>query len=110
MDLSVVIPLKDEEANLPLLHEALKEVLQASGRSHEILYIDDGSRDQTPRLLKELAGRDSHVKVISFRKSFGQTAALAAGFEHARGQVVIPMDGDLQNDPHDIPPTPSSVL
>jgi glycosyltransferase involved in cell wall biosynthesis len=103
MQLSVVIPLRDEEENLPRLHPALTSALEASGRSYEIVYVDDGSVDKTRVLLKDFAQADHRVKVIGLRKSFGQTGALAAGFDHATGGVIITMDGDLQNDPADIP-------
>jgi glycosyltransferase involved in cell wall biosynthesis len=91
-DLSVVIPLYDEAANLPHLHARLLE----------ILYVNDGSRDGTDRLLDEIAAKDARVVAIHFRRNFGQTAAMAAGFDHSRGRVLVPMDGDLQNDPADI--------
>jgi glycosyltransferase involved in cell wall biosynthesis len=100
---SVVIPVMNEEENVPLLHHAITEVMQAWGRTYEIVIVDDGSTDRTFPLLEEIAGRDPHVRVVKFRRNFGQSAAMAAGFEHARGEVVVTMDGDLQNDPHDIP-------
>ncbi|MEZ0227380.1 MAG: glycosyltransferase family 2 protein [Planctomycetota bacterium] len=101
-DLSVVIPLYDEAANLPHLHARLLAALEALGRPFEILYVNDGSRDGTDRLLDEIAAKDARVVAIHFRRNFGQTAAMAAGFDHARGRVFVPMDGDLQNDPADI--------
>jgi glycosyltransferase involved in cell wall biosynthesis len=100
---SVVIPVMNEEDNVPLLHHAISEVMQAWGRTYEIVIVDDGSTDRTFPLLEEIAGRDPHLRVVKFRRNFGQSAAMAAGFEHARGEVVVTMDGDLQNDPHDIP-------
>jgi glycosyltransferase involved in cell wall biosynthesis len=100
---SVVIPVMNEEDNVPLLHQAISEVMQAWGRTYEIVIVDDGSTDRTFPLLEEIAGRDPHLRVVKFRRNFGQSAAMAAGFEHARGEVVVTMDGDLQNDPHDIP-------
>ena len=100
--LSVIIPVYNEEANLPRLHPRLLEALQALGRSFEILYIDDGSTDGSFRALTALAEGNSGVKVIRFARNFGQTAAMAAGFEHARGEVIVPLDADLQNDPEDI--------
>ena len=103
MQLSVVIPLLNEEENIPLLYGELKEVLESHGEEYEILFIDDGSTDKSPQLLQDLQKRDSRVVVVCFRKNFGQTAAMAAGFDYARGEVIITMDGDLQNDPHDIP-------
>lgn len=103
MDLSVVVPLKDEEESLAPLHASLTEALRSTGKPYEILYIDDGSADGTPRRLAETARRDPRAKVIALRKSFGQTAALSAGFDHAQGSVIVTLDGDLQNDPADIP-------
>jgi glycosyltransferase involved in cell wall biosynthesis len=100
---SVVIPVMNEEENVPLLHQAITEAMQAWGRSYEIVIVDDGSTDRTFPLLEEIAGRDPQLRVVKFRRNFGQSAAMAAGFEHARGEVVVTMDGDLQNDPHDIP-------
>ncbi len=93
----------NEEDNVPLLHQAISEVMQAWGRTYEIVIVDDGSTDRTFPLLEEIAGRDPHLRVVKFRRNFGQSAAMAAGFEHARGEVVVTMDGDLQNDPKDIP-------
>lgn len=103
MLLSVVIPLLNEEENIPLLYEELKSVLVTLEDEHEILFIDDGSKDRSLQILQELQARDKNVVVVSFRKNFGQTAAMAAGFDYARGDVIITMDADLQNDPHDIP-------
>ncbi len=101
--LSIVIPLLNEEENIPLLYQELNEVLSAIDHEYEILFIDDGSTDRSLELLKEIQEKDSHVVVVSFRKNFGQTAAMAAGFDYAGGDVIITMDADLQNDPHDIP-------
>jgi glycosyltransferase involved in cell wall biosynthesis len=101
--ISVVIPLYDEEKNVPALYEKLLETLDSTGLPHEIIFCDDGSRDNTLKILKEIASKDKSVKVISFTRNFGQTAAMEAGFLHAKGDVIIPMDGDLQNDPSDIP-------
>lgn len=103
MLISVVIPLLNEEENIPLLYEELKEVLVKLEEEHEILFIDDGSKDNSLNILKEIQEKDSSLVVISFRKNFGQTAAMAAGFDYAKGDVIITMDADLQNDPHDIP-------
>ncbi len=101
--LSVVVPLLNEEENIPLLYQELNEVLVGIGEEYEIVFIDDGSSDRSLSLLREIQGRDPRVVVVSFRKNFGQTAAMAAGFDYARGEVIITMDADLQNDPHDIP-------
>ncbi len=101
--ISVVIPAYNEEENIPVLYEKLKRVLDSMGEDYEILFVDDGSYDRTPEILKELARKDGRVKVIRFRRNYGQTAAMYAGFEHARGDVIVTMDADLQNDPEDIP-------
>jgi len=101
--ISVVIPAYNEEENVPRLYEKLKKVLEALGEDYEIIFVDDGSTDKTPEILKELAEKDSRVKVIRFKRNYGQTAAMYAGFEHAKGDVIITMDADLQNDPEDIP-------
>lgn len=102
-EISVVVPVLDEEENIAPLHQKLEASLQALNLSFEILYIDDGSRDRSFALLSEIAMRDARVKVIRFRRNFGQTAAMAAGMEHSRGRIIIPIDADLQNDPKDIP-------
>jgi glycosyltransferase involved in cell wall biosynthesis len=101
--ISVVIPLLNEEENIPLLYEELKNVLSGLKDDHEILFIDDGSRDSSLELLQKIQKNDPRVVIVSFRKNFGQTAAMAAGFDYAKGDVIITMDADLQNDPHDIP-------
>jgi glycosyltransferase involved in cell wall biosynthesis len=101
-ELSVVIPLFNEQQNVaPLLDELLGELVKL-GRSHEVIAVDDGSRDGTFAALQLYAARAPTLRVIRFRRNFGQTAAMSAGIEAARGQVIIPMDGDLQNDPADI--------
>lgn len=102
-DISVVIPLRDEEENVAPLYDELAGVLAQLGVSYEIILVDDGSTDATFRKLAELQARDPEVKVIRFTRNFGQTAAFAAGFAHARGQLIVTLDGDLQNDPRDIP-------
>jgi glycosyltransferase involved in cell wall biosynthesis len=103
MTLSIVIPLYNEEENIQLLHERLKKVLDTLKQEYEILFVDDGSTDRTLSLLEEIQTTDNRVIVLSLRRNFGQTAAFAAGFDFARGDVVVTMDGDLQNDPADIP-------
>lgn len=103
MDLSVVLPVYNEVENLEPLHAELTEVLAALGRSYEILYVDDGSRDGSRELLRRIHARDPHVRVVLFRRNFGQTAAVAAGLERTRGDIVVTLDSDRQNDPHDIP-------
>jgi glycosyltransferase involved in cell wall biosynthesis len=102
-ELSVVIPVYNEEENVRILYEELKEVLSKVGKSYEIIFVDDGSTDRTFQILKELNEKDKTVKVIRFRRNFGQSAALKAGFDYAKGKIVVSMDGDLQNDPRDIP-------
>jgi len=101
--LSVVIPLYNEEENVEELHERLTGVLSSIGIDYELIYVDDGSTDGTPVLLEELSRSDERTVVLILRRNFGQTAAFAAGFDVARGDVIITMDGDLQNDPADIP-------
>jgi glycosyltransferase involved in cell wall biosynthesis len=100
---SVVVPVFNEEGNLRKLVAELQSVLDGAGLNYELLLIDDGSTDRSPSLLKELAADLPQIKIILLRRNFGQTAAMAAGFDHARGEVIVPMDGDLQNDPRDIP-------
>ena len=102
-DLSVVIPLHNEEPNVAELHRELTAALGAWGRPYEILLIDDGSTDGTFAALKALQAGDPHVRVIALRRNFGQTAAFAAGFAYARGHMIATSDGDLQNDPRDLP-------
>lgn len=98
---SVVIPVFNEEESLPHLHQRVSEEMARLSRAHEIIYVDDGSRDRSLDLLKGIAAADPNVKVISFRRNFGQTAAMDAGFRAATCDVIIPMDADLQNDPAD---------
>lgn len=100
---SVVVPVMNEEENVPLLHQAISAVMQAWGRAYEIVIVDDGSTDRTFPLLQEMAQHDPNLRVVKFRRNFGQSAAMGAGFEQARGEVIVTMDGDLQNDPQDIP-------
>jgi glycosyltransferase involved in cell wall biosynthesis len=102
-DISVVIPLHDEESNVLPLHEQLTAALAPIGTAYEILLIDDGSEDATFERLREIHARDPHVRVVQFTRNFGQTAAFGAGFSNARGRWIVTMDGDLQNDPADIP-------
>ncbi len=102
-DLSVVIPIRNESLNLRQLHHELTETLSRWGRPYELLLIDDGSTDDSFAVMTELHALDPHVKVIRFRRNFGQTAAFSAGFAVARGRVIVTSDGDLQNNPVDIP-------
>ena len=103
MDLSIVVPIYNEIENLEPLCERLHEVIGGTGWSYELVLVDDGSTDGSGDVLRRLHGESSQVKVLSFRRNFGQTAALAAGFEYAGGNVIVSMDADLQNDPSDIP-------
>jgi glycosyltransferase involved in cell wall biosynthesis len=101
--LSVVIPVFNEAENLPELYRELRASCQSLDISFEMIFIDDGSTDNSFQLLKELRTEDSRMKLIRLRKNFGQTAALSAGFDYAHGDIIITLDADLQNDPHDIP-------
>ena len=100
---SVVVPFHNEEENVTALYDRLKAVMEQVGESFELVFVDDGSRDRTYRLLEEIAAVDSRVLVVKLRRNFGQTSALAAGFDHAQGDFVLAMDGDLQHDPDEIP-------
>lgn len=102
-ELSIVIPIRNESENIPRLYQELTTALGRFGRSYELLMIDDGSTDNSFELLAGLQAEDPRLRVISFRRNFGQTAAFAAGFAMARGRYIITSDGDLQNDPADIP-------
>jgi glycosyltransferase involved in cell wall biosynthesis len=103
MELSIIVPLYNEEASVAPLYEAIVQAVQPLGIDYEILFVDDGSSDNTiPESLK-LAENDKHLRVIKFRRNYGQTPAMAAGIDNARGDILITMDGDLQNDPDDIP-------
>ncbi len=101
-DISVVVPMRNEAPNVEELCAELVSTLAASGRSFEIIAVDDGSTDETFELLARAQARESHLRVIRFRRNFGQTAAFAAGFAHARGRYIVTIDGDGQNDPRDI--------
>ncbi len=102
-ELSIVIPVFNEADNVAPLHEELSLVLAELGRPYEIVFVDDGSTDRTPERVAAVASGDTHVRLVRLRRNFGQTAAFSAGFDAARGDVVITMDGDRQNDPADIP-------
>lgn len=102
-ELSVVIPVYDERGNLVPLYERLRGVLDDLQKEWEVLFVDDGSSDGSQEVLREIAAKDPRVKLILLRRNFGQTAAIAAGVEHASGRVIVTMDADLQNDPEDIP-------
>ncbi len=103
MDISLVIPIFNEEENIPLLYAEIIEVLNATDYQYEMIFVDDGSSDSSVKVLENLSKEDEKVVVIALRRNFGQTAAMSAGFDHARGEIIVSMDGDLQNDPHDIP-------
>ena len=103
VELSVIVPIRNEAPGLVELHRELTDTLDRWGRSYEIVAIDDGSTDESFAILTRLHAMDPRLRVIRFRRNFGQTAAFSAGFEHARGRVIVTADGDLQNDPRDIP-------
>lgn len=100
---SIVVPFHNEEENVTVLYDRVKHVLESLGVSFEMVFVDDGSRDRTYRLLEEIAAVDSRVLVVKLRRNFGQTSALAAGFDHSSGEYVVAMDGDLQHNPDEIP-------
>ena len=100
---SIVVPFHNEEENVTVLYARLKQVMEQVGESFELVLVDDGSNDRTYKLLEEIAAVDSRVLVVKLRRNFGQTSALAAGFDHASGEFILAMDGDLQHDPNDIP-------
>lgn len=102
-EISIVVPVFNEAESLPQLHGEIVQALDAMGRPWEVIYTDDRSTDDSHGVLLGLAAQDPHVRVLRFRRNFGQTAAMAAGFEHSRGGVVVTMDADLQNDPADVP-------
>jgi glycosyltransferase involved in cell wall biosynthesis len=103
LDLSIVVPAFEEEQSLPILHREIGEALQGTGLGYELLFVDDGSGDRTPEVLRDLARTDPRVRVLRQTPNRGQSAALAAGWNAARAPVVVMMDADLQNDPADIP-------
>ncbi len=103
VSLSVVVPVFNEEKSVLALYNELRPVMDKQGFAYEIVFVDDGSTDGTFRVLEGLHRRDAKVRVVKFARNFGQTAAMGAGFSHAKGDVIISMDGDLQNDPRDIP-------
>src|SRR3982751_977597 len=109
VELSVVIPVRNEAPSLEELYRELTDRLTAWGRPYEILIVDDGSTDESFDILARLQARAPRLRVIRFRRNFGQTAAFAAGFDHARGRYIVTMDGDLQNDPADIPAMVSAL-
>ena len=100
---SIVVPFHNEEENVTILYARLKQVMEQVGDAFELVLVDDGSTDRTYKLLEEIAAVDSRVLVVKLRRNFGQTSALSAGFDHASGEFLLAMDGDLQHDPNDIP-------
>jgi glycosyltransferase involved in cell wall biosynthesis len=104
VNLSLIVPVYNEEENLPLLFNAVEEALKSVKHSWEIVFVDDGSRDKSLDVLTSLVDRDpEHVRVVVFRRNFGQTAAIAAGIDHSHGDIIVLLDADMQNDPADIP-------
>ena len=101
-ELSLFLPVLDEEENLRPMHAKIQEALESLGKTAEVIYVDDGSTDSSLKILREIAAEDSRVRVISLRRNYGQTAAMSAGIDAAKGDILIPMDADLQNDPKDI--------
>lgn len=101
-ELSLFLPVLDEEENLRPMHAKIRSALDALGKTAEVIYVDDGSTDSSLKILREIAAEDDRVRVISLRRNYGQTAAMSAGIDAARGDILIPMDADLQNDPADI--------
>ena len=103
-DLSLIIPVYNEAQNLPILYDSIQETLKANKNIWEVIFVDDGSMDDSFDVLKSLVEKDpEHVRVVAFRRNFGQTAAITAGIDHAQGEIIVLMDADLQNDPADIP-------
>ncbi|MEZ4659953.1 MAG: glycosyltransferase family 2 protein [Caldilineaceae bacterium] len=103
IDVSIVIPIYNEEESLHHLYAALCPLLDSWERNFEVVLVDDGSADNSPQILRQLQQADDRIQVVLLRRNFGQTAAFSAGFDHARGKIIVTMDGDLQNDPSDIP-------
>ena len=103
IQLSVIVPLYNEEASVTRLYSAIVKALTPLDINYEILFVDDGSSDATVAESKKLADSDQRLRIIKFRRNYGQTPAMAAGIDHARGDILVTMDGDLQNDPDDIP-------
>lgn len=102
-EISLVIPVYNEEENLPVLAAEIRAALEPAGLAYEVIYVDDGSTDASPRVLADLAREDPRTRIVRQRRNSGQSAAFDAGFRHARGRIVVTLDADLQNDPADIP-------
>lgn len=103
LDLSIIVPLYNEEESVPLLYQKICDAVVPMNLNHEIVFVNDGSKDDTLGVARELTKNDPRLRVIEFRKNYGQTPAMAAGIDEARGDILVTMDGDLQNDPSDIP-------
>lgn len=103
IDISIIIPVYNEADNLPILHDKLLSTLRATSKTYEIIYIDDGSSDDSMKILEDIHKKSQKTKIVQLSKNFGQTAALTAGIEYAKGDIMVLMDADLQNDPVDIP-------
>lgn len=103
IDISVVVPVYNEEENLPILISQIAQVLESLGESYEMIFVDDGSKDGSRKILKEMASQYPQIHILGFKKNCGETVAIAAGLKETRGEIVITMDADLQNDPKDIP-------
>ena len=101
--ISIIVPVYNEEKNIPILFDEIVKTMEGFEPDFELIFVNDGSEDQSLEIIRKLREKDKRVKYIDFRKNFGQTAALAAGFDFAEGEIMITMDGDLQNDPSDIP-------
>src|SRR5947207_14328970 len=101
--LSIVVPVYNEQDNISPLYERVTVALRQIGEDYEVILVNDGSTDLTEVHLKTIAAKDAHIKVVNFRRNFGQTAAMMAGIDFARGDIIVGLDGDLQNDPNDIP-------
>lgn len=110
LDLSIIVPLYNEEESVPLLHQKIRDAVEPMGLDHEIIFVNDGSKDDTLMVARSLIEEDSRLRVVEFRKNYGQTPAMAAGIDEARGKVLVTMDGDLQNDPSDIPMLVNTLL
>ncbi|PIN86257.1 glycosyltransferase [Candidatus Woesearchaeota archaeon CG10_big_fil_rev_8_21_14_0_10_44_13] len=103
MDISIIIPVYNEQDNVSLLHSELKKVLNSIKKSYEMIFVDDGSNDNTLKRLEELNRKDKRIRVVSFARNFGKASALMAGFKESKGSIIFTMDGDLQDDPKEIP-------
>src|SRR5512143_2515495 len=100
---SIIVPVYNERKNLEPFIASLRATMDPTGEDYEVLLVDDGSTDGSEAYLQDLPEQDPRIKVIQFRRNFGQTAAMAAGFDYASGDILVPLDADLQNDPRDIP-------